>query len=430
MNLPLALPNSSPASAEPGNPLPIITWGLIALLALSATLANASGPRRFFLALALLVATTALIRNTVPLLRRYGLACLPFFAIVLLSALWSPLPAVTLVDALTEVIAPISAGLMAITTVRRIKPRHLWWPFALTVLAACLSVLGGLNIHFGFWPSAPSWITKAYAGRGVASTIGVILTLSGLALLLIRLEQPESPRVYRLLGGILIVAGLLLGGIGHNRMYWFALLLGLLPWLPVLHQHLGRRFYPLVAGLFLLLASGIIYTSYYLRQGPEAREVHQAYASDLRWAFWQEWAVAIAEQPLHGYGYGSRVLPQIGAQHISSRNESWNAIAQYHAHNVLLNLLVQTGLLGLMAFLWMLRSLHHTLVAADGLSPGDRALMTAMRSLFLGALAKSMTDDFFWGPAGILMWILCGIFLGMASRQTPAAPEACKTTGA
>lgn len=415
MNSVAASPNSSPVSADPGSRFALGAWITLSLLGVTALLANAPGPRRALLFTALLLCLVEFFRQ-----RRSAwlTPVLPWAALVLASAAWSPIPATTAVDALFEVISPIAAGLLAMSLVPRLPRRWLWLPFAGLVVFAIPAVLGGLREHAGLWPEAPRFIANAYAGRGVASTAGLLLMLCGGALLALR--APLCGRLPLALG--LLVLGLFLGVLGYNRSFWLALSLGLLPWLfalPALQA--GRRRWLVLVCVGGLLALGA-YVSHSARQAPQAvghaapEFAAPAINDDPRWQIWKHWGALALEQPWLGHGYGSRLLPRLGENLPNPGNEQMDGTVRHHAHNVLLNVFVQTGSLGLAALTWLFAGLWR-LSARLAVDVQAARWRLAVLSLVLAALVKSLTDDFFWGPAGILMWLFVGIMLGLVQRR-------------
>lgn len=403
-------PNCSPVFAEPARRFTLAAWVALSLLGVAALLANAPAPRRVLLLLAFLGCVVECLRGGA--LRRYLPYFLPWAAIVLVSAAWSPLPETTAVDALGEVVFPIAGGLLAMALAMRVAARHLLLPFAMLAGFTVLVVIGALHEHAGWWPSAPDLVVAAYPGRGVASTFGVLLTLAGGGLLAGARHRRGVPA----LAAGLVVGGLLLGVLGYNRMFWLALIAGLLPWLGRF-RNLSRRWRrSLLAGLAALLLAGNLYSMLHPKLPPVPGAPTPAVSSladDPRWLIWQRWLDVAAARPLLGYGYGSRILPRVGEQQIPASDSDHDWAVQHHAHNVFINIVVQTGLLGLLCFLGLLYGLWRLLFAISPAGPWQLAGL----SVVLAALAKSLTDDFFWGPAGILMWLLAGTFAGLARRS-------------
>ena len=397
-------------------------WAILTLLGVCAVLANAPAPRRVLLSMALLAWIVEWFQR--PRIRSSSLPFIPWLLVVLLSTTWSLAPMTTGIDALQEVVSPIAAGLLASSLASRLEHRHLWWPFVLLAIAAFFSVLGALHAHIGFWPSTPEWLAGAYAGRGVASTLGVFLSLVGVAFLALNwTRQTGTQRRLLFLGCCLLMLGLLMGTLGHNRMFWFALLIGLLPWLLLLGRGSLKRKLGLGGGLLVVFVAGTIYSSYVAKTQfePAAEQVvtqiGASYASDPRWLLWQSWLPVAEERPLAGFGYGSRILPMIGTERVSTGSPALDVAAKHHAHNVLFNIVIQTGLAGLFCFLIALFGVWR-LAFGDAQLAGSAAIKwrVAAISLLLGGLSKSMTDDFFWGPAGVVMWLLIGIMTGIGRR--------------
>lgn len=402
-----------------------VAWLLICTLLLVGPVANAPALRRALLVGALLICLNALIRGRI--WRRWQIIFLPWIGVSLVSAIWSIRPMTTLMDALWEVVGPISAGILAISLSSRVSKQWFVFPFLALAIGCLVSVIGGLSVHLGIDVGLPGWILKTYQGRGVASTIGVLVVLIGIWMMIGDPGDKDNARnqQWRTAGVVMVSLGLMLGILGHNRMFWFAILIGLLPWLARLKAYSirVRLFLPLL--LLVTALMGVIYSSVVMKVQHEVgvedaiTVLQDKYSSDPRWIIWANWAKVIVEQPLTGYGYGTRILPRVGERKISGDIE--DAVhAQHHAHNVFLNILVQTGVLGLVAFLWMLVGLFREAVAGGRQGAGAtrvRWVSVGAASLLLGALAKALTDDFYWGPANIVMWVFVGLFLGMAAHR-------------
>ena len=408
-----------------------VAWLVVSLVLLVGPIANAPALRHALLVVAIFYCGNEIVRGRIE--RRWLMIFLPWIFVVLASALWSPRPKTTLIDATWEVLGPISAGVLAISLSSRVTPRWFTFPFAALAIGSLASVMGGLHVHLGIEPGLPVWILKTYPGRGVASTVGVLVVLIGIWMMIGDPGDGDDSRNrrWRAGGGLMVLLGLLLGILGYNRMFWFAVLVGLLPWLVRLNAYSLRI--RLLLPVLLLTAglTGVIYSSVVMNVQHEAgvedavTVLQEKYATDSRWIIWSGWGKAILEQPVAGYGYGTRILPRIGEMKIPGGMKD-PEIAQHHAHNVFLNVLVQTGALGLIAFLWMLTGLFREIRITARESAGatrERWASVGAASLLLGALAKALTDDFYWGPANIVMWVFVGLFLGVAAHKAGREPN-------
>lgn len=402
-----------------------IVWLLIGVLLLVGPIANAPALRHALLAIVLVYCINELVRGRIGL-HWLGIF-LPWIIVVLASAMWSLRPKTTLIDAVWEVLGPISAGMLAISLSSRVAPRWFAFPFAALAIGCLASVVGGLKVHLGVDLGLPGWLMKTYPGRGVASTVGVLAVLIGIWMMIGDPGHGDDSRNRRWRAGgmLMMFLGLLLGILGHNRMFWFAILVGLLPWLVRLNAYSLRIRLLLPALLLTAGLTGVIYSTVVMKVQHEVgvenavTVLQEQYASDPRWIIWSSWSKVILDQPVAGYGYGTRILPRIGEMKIPGDMKD-PEIAQHHAHNVFLNVLVQTGTLGLIAFLWMLTGLFREVCIRARESAGadrERWASVGAASLLLGALAKALTDDFYWGPANIVMWVFVGFFFGVASHK-------------
>lgn len=408
--------------AMPGTKVLRVAWLGLAMLMLVGPLANAPALRHTLLAFALLFSIYLVVHDRIVGRRAlcfYG----PWLALVLLSAIWSPDSRKTLIDATWEVFGPLSGGLLAMYLATRVEKKNPRLPIEALAIASLLATLGALHTHLGIAQSIPGWVVGTYQGLGVGSTVGVLACLVGIW------AMQAVPGVGgRATGGLLLLSGLLLGVLGHNRMFWFSLLIGLLPWIYVLSQRpLKRRI--AIAGLILAgCVAGVFYSSIVAKSDKQPNVVdvvpalQSSYASDPRWEIWQAWIGIIEDRPVLGYGYGSRIMPIIGREKIpDTLRESKNA--RQHAHNLFLNVVLQTGLIGLFCFFWMLFGLLRQIQrAAHSLTGTDRHCAIAALSVLLAALAKGLTDDFFWSPANIIMWIFIGLMLGYCKAANDGDP--------
>jgi O-antigen ligase len=138
---------------------------------------------------------------------------------------------------------------------------------------------------------------------------------------------------------------------------------------------------------------------------------------DLRPKLWGAAWGSFREAPWLGHGFGREVLASTfspltpkGVNHPEIR----------HAHDTLIDVALQVGMLGLAAFVALLLALarHYAAMLRDAeLVPlGIMGL-----ALLAGFLVKNVTDDFLHRQNALMFWALNAMLLGLA-RSRPAAP--------
>lgn len=223
------------------------------------------------------------------------------------------------------------------------------------------------------WASA-AWLL-AFAGLGLMSesrTLFVSLCLS--------------------LPCLLIVFGLLRGRL-HLRPVLVAICVGLV-----------------VSALSLELISRLRLPE----QQPYDRSVAvEMIASDSRPAIWAVYFELAKRHPWLGVGFG-RLVPSKTydlAQNEDLRHIDRQAFA--HAHNVLLSLTLQVGLLGLAIWTWLhVRLLALAITCARARGEREKAWAAAAVALVLAMLVKNSTNDLMVFGNAILYWSLLGAILG------------------
>jgi O-antigen ligase len=137
-----------------------------------------------------------------------------------------------------------------------------------------------------------------------------------------------------------------------------------------------------------------------------------------RWGVWSA-AVAMAlDHPAFGVGVANFISyypPYSG-----------HSFGIDHAHNILLNMLAERGLIGLAAFAVVLVVMFRSLFSALGkaASTTERTLIAGLIAVFAGYLAHSMLDVSYYDYKILLLfWLLAGTAATVGQRQSEAAPE-------
>jgi O-antigen ligase len=131
-------------------------------------------------------------------------------------------------------------------------------------------------------------------------------------------------------------------------------------------------------------------------------EAHEVYELNGRTELWPRVLAKISESPIFGFGHGCQrfVIPSLGI--------SW---ANYHAHNMLLHVMLGLGVIGGMLLLMSLLNMLFLLVARPATFPD-------MVTLFL--LCGGIADSMIFSPvpdATSFIWILALSWRYAARRQ-------------
>jgi len=113
----------------------------------------------------------------------------------------------------------------------------------------------------------------------------------------------------------------------------------------------------------------------------------------------------LMDRPLQGIGFGrnsfSEFFKDFRAQHQP---------LLWHAHNTFLNLYFQTGLQGLIVFLWLVWSTLYALFqrSKEGVSSWSGMFSLAGAIMVLGFFSRNFFDDFYVDDNALLFWYLVG----------------------
>ncbi|MFH1091553.1 MAG: O-antigen ligase family protein, partial [Pseudomonadota bacterium] len=144
-----------------------------------------------------------------------------------------------------------------------------------------------------------------------------------------------------------------------------------------------------------------------------------------RFLLWQTSLEYVLKHPLRGVGYGrssfSKKFPELKQIH----PHFW------HAHNTFINLALQLGLPGLLAFCFLIyRLLRWLYISPDGnkwFKTGNMTafFMAAAWVMIIGNFLRNMTDDIFNNDAAFLFWLLvgCAFSLDIHGRRLKEGPH-------
>ena len=314
-----------------------------------------------------------------------------WFLVGTASAVWSATGVDTVKAAFYDIVFPAGAFYAAYLASQRRASYRLLAASVIggSVLLAALSATTGVLAHY-------------YPGEGKTST----LCIYALPFALI-LAGEHSYRA-RVLGYSGIACILLLGIATDNRMFWLSAAIVLASfWIWQWRYFTPLRRLLVVAALAVAAALAFAMV---LRLTGAGHEPLSVLAKDNRPLAWQEWGKIAAQAPLLGYGLGLKNLKELGAANLPAEFVRDNPEMGFHAHSILLDIVLQTGLVGLLVYAWLLGSLAREAWRARATSHCI-ALSAALIGLIAGMLAKNFADDFmhygpviaFWGYAGVLV---------------------------
>jgi O-antigen ligase len=358
---------------------------------LSASLfAHTVALRLVLLAFGTLCCLVALVRNY-RTLRAVPPIWLPFLlwaAWAGASVLWSVDPDRTTKDFRNEA---IYAGLALWTCFIGAQARHAT-RILVPVLTVALIALCGVALYY--FPQAwERYIDGYHGGPGNLSSalIGVFPCL----LLAAWYAKRSGWRGVLVLIAALIALVLVAAYTTLNRTIWIALSVQVLV---VAAMLVRARHMWLVLAVVLLATSAILLRIQTERGGIEI-------ARDPRLALWPEVIDLAKERPLTGYGFGRGLLRR-------TLHEEFHNNLLWHAHNLFLDTVLQTGVLGLVLLLLLLGAVFREgwLTARSG-DAFAMACGIALITVLVGVVIRNLTDTllvrqnalFFWGLVGVLL---------------------------
>jgi len=203
-----------------------------------------------------------------------------------------------------------------------------------------------------------------------------------------------------------------------NRIVWIALaaafgtasLAAALRWPQTLTRTPLRWVAPLAA---ILLVLGLAFADVVEDRAESARQgsVALSLERDPRIELWEHVVDRIAARPWTGYGFGRRILAE---PLVAELGDPLLA----HAHNVFASQWLQTGAIGLAAFVAFLAALAMRYVRFVRSPDATLAFVgVAGVALLAGFVAKDLTDDFLFRSNAKELWSMCAFLLGYGVRR-------------
>lgn len=309
------------------------------------------------------------------------------------------------------------AGWRAASEPARFKAVHLSVLASAVLLGALVVIaLAAGRLHDLLPEQNASGALRYWPGVGVASTFACLI--APFALL-----YSASERVARRAIGAAVLALLVaVAAATLNRAVWPALFVTIVAFVVWLWPALAWPKRRLIVGVLIAaFAAG----SWALQYANSQRHLDEAemLEKDSRLQGWREWIGIAMDAPVLGHGLGRPAVQLVGKERVSASLRERDPMFLEHGHNILIDVTVELGLVGLALYIALLASL---LRAYWGLRAGQgRALGAAGIALIIAMLAKNSTDDFMGEAVIIAFWAYAGVLLGAleaerSSRSKPA----------
>ena len=225
---------------------------------------------------------------------------------------------------------------------------------------------------------------------------------------------------------------LLLAGarLTDNRIVWIALAvvyatasaLAAWRWQASLVRAPLRWMSPLFA---LMIILGILFADVTRERAhldfPPQTSVARTLSEDPRLPLWDRTTQLVRERPWTGFGFGRGIVAE-------QLKEALGNPMLWHAHNLFVGQILQTGIIGLALFLALLAALCARFVRY--LRHGDDALAiigVLGLSLVAGFVVKNMTDDFLFRSNAKEFWALLALLVGFGTRLELVPPGSLGT---
>jgi O-antigen ligase/tetratricopeptide (TPR) repeat protein len=154
----------------------------------------------------------------------------------------------------------------------------------------------------------------------------------------------------------------------------------------------------------------------------------QNFSRAMRLLIWRDALHVIEEQPWLGVGPGHFGL-ELMAHRTPTGQREWRELMgdrrnqPYHAHNEFLEVWAETGVVGVVALIWLLGAgIWYTWrLARTTEDPFDRALVLGCMGGLVAATVHAMFSFNLRDPvSGTHLWVLCGLAAGIGARQQGA----------
>jgi tetratricopeptide (TPR) repeat protein len=264
-----------------------------------------------------------------------------------------------------------------------------WW-----MIAAVAVAINGL-LRLGSEPEFVSTLGNwNFLGAYLAASVVVGTSIEG---------------TWPLLGSFVLLGAMCFCG---SRGAWLALGAVALLWFLGCGNRLLARWYVRVVIVLLLLAGAGAVAGPYVRQ---------QWRTDVRPPIWKATLHMIASRPLLGHGLGAYVAdyPEYRMPEYFLRPKATNVTD--HAHNELLEIAAEQGLIGLAATLWVwVGAMGCGIRTCRQMDGADRRALLGLLGAAAVFMFHSLVDvDLRYLPNQSLLWLLMGLLVGADAAHSP-----------
>ena len=143
----------------------------------------------------------------------------------------------------------------------------------------------------------------------------------------------------------------------------------------------------------------------------------KSFEQDNRLALWPSIVKRIQDRPATGYGFGRGLLRDSLQQEFRSLEEHL-----WHAHNIVLETLIQLGVAGLVLLALLLGAvLREAWRLARSTDEAAAACGIALMAVVAGTLVRNMTDSLLGRQNALLFWGVVGLLLALGGRSRAAS---------
>jgi len=287
-------------------------------------------------------------------------------------------------------------------------------------IGATLAYAVGIYGYFAA-AAAPAWLERLASGPGDQSS--ALLSLMPLVLIAICLARTEdAPRALRL--ALWAVPPLFLAAAYAtlNRTVWLGfaaefVIMGalLLPRREFVSLLKSRRAKVLGGLAALAFAGGLALLMVLVQERRADVSLGAAVASDIRLKMWAAAVGTIKAHPLTGLGFGRGIDRQ-------SLHEEFTNPFLWHAHNLIVETAVDTGLIGAALLLLLIgMTAYEGLRLARDENAKHAAFGIALAAVVAGMLMRNMTDVLLVRQNALLYWGIAGALLGLGAARSGRA---------